>query len=110
MEVDEIKSDNARELERRVAMVRLWSQREGYYIFMINYLLIKVREIFKSMNVMHIQQAHFFISDPALAFFVVLTLLLLLNSLPPKQEIFGFILKIVTEELSGILKKDPKHT
>ncbi|MFK7802239.1 MAG: ArnT family glycosyltransferase [Anaerolineae bacterium] len=43
---------------------------------------------FLAVNVMHIQQAHFFISDPALAFFVVLTLLLLLYSLPPKQEIF----------------------
>ncbi|MFT7585415.1 MAG: hypothetical protein ACI9EW_001840, partial [Cellvibrionaceae bacterium] len=44
--------------------------------------------LFLSVNVMHIQQAHYFISDPALAFFVVLTLLLLLRSLPPKEEIF----------------------
>ncbi|MEM8860070.1 MAG: glycosyltransferase family 39 protein, partial [Chloroflexota bacterium] len=41
-----------------------------------------------AMNVMHIQQAHFFISDPALSFFVVLTLLLLVRSLPEEEHIF----------------------
>ncbi len=44
--------------------------------------------LFLALNVMHIQQAHFFISDPPLAFFVVLTILMLVWSLPPKQEIF----------------------
>ncbi len=39
-------------------------------------------------TVMHIQQAHFFISDPAMAFFVTLTILLLVWSLPQTQEIF----------------------
>ena len=44
--------------------------------------------LFLAVNVMHIQQAHFFISDPALAFFVTLALLFLLKSLPAKEEIF----------------------
>ena len=44
--------------------------------------------LFLSLNVMHIQQAHFFISDPALAFFVVLTMLFLVRSLPLEQHIF----------------------
>ncbi len=43
---------------------------------------------FLAVTVMHIQQAHFFISDPAMAFFVTASILLLVWSLPPKQEIF----------------------